>query len=57
MQKLNLDECWFECNEVDDYSSCKDDYMWNPSTCDCECNKTYKFDEYVDIRNCSCKNV
>ena len=29
--------------------------MWNPSTCDCECNKTCKIDEYLDIRNCSCE--
>ena len=29
--------------------------MWNPSTCDCECNKAYKIDEYLDIKNCSCK--
>ena len=23
--------------------------------CDCECNKTCKIDEYLDIKNCSCK--
>ena len=23
--------------ELDDWSSCQDDYMWNPSTCDCQC--------------------
>ena len=27
--------------ELDDWSSCKDDYIWNPSTCECECNKAY----------------
>ena len=27
--------------------------MWNPSTCDCECNKTCKIDEYLDTRSCS----
>ena len=37
------------------WSSCKDDYMWNPITCDCECNETFKIDEYLDIKNCSWK--
>ena len=23
--------------------------------CDCECCKTCKIDEYLDIKNCSCK--
>ena len=43
------------CKELDDCSFCKDDYMWNPSTCDCECNKANKIDEYLDIKNCSCE--
>ena len=29
--------------------------MWNPSTCDCECNKAYKVDDYLYIENCSCQ--
>ena len=29
--------------------------MWNASTCDCECNKACKIDEYLDIKNCSCE--
>ena len=28
--------------------------MWNPTTCDFECNKACKTDEYLDIKNCSC---
>ena len=27
----------------DDCGSCKDDYMWNPSICDCECNEKSNF--------------
>ena len=30
--------------------------MQNPSACDCECNKTCNLDEYIDIKNGSCKN-
>ena len=30
--------------------------MWNPSTCDCECDKTCKIGEYLDVNNnCTCK--
>ena len=29
--------------------------MWNPSICDCECNKACKIDEYLHLKNCSCE--
>ena len=29
--------------------------MWNPSTCDCKCNKACNIDEYSGIKNRSCK--
>ena len=28
-----------ECKELDGWISSKNDYMWSPSTCDCQCNK------------------
>ena len=43
------------CVNVKNQSSCKDNYTWNPSTCDCECNKAFKIDEYLYIKNCSCR--
>ena len=36
--------------------SCKNDYMGNPNTCDCECIMTFKIDKYLDIEKCLCKN-
>ena len=30
--------------------------MWNPSTCDCKCDKACKIGEYLDLKNCSCEN-
>ena len=44
-------KCRCECKELDDWGSCKNDYMWNPTTCDCEFNKAYKIDEYLDIKS------
>ena len=54
-QKKKHDECRCECKELDNLDFCNYDYILNPSTCDCECNKACNFDEYLDIKNCSCK--
>ena len=31
--------------------------MWNPSTCACECNIWCKSGQYLDHKNCVCKNI
>ena len=38
-QNGNCDECRSECKYLDDWGSCEKDYIWNPSICNCECNK------------------
>ena len=30
--------------------------MWNPSTCECQCDKWCKTGQYLDHKNCVCKN-
>ena len=30
--------------------------MWNPSTCECECDMWCKPGQYLDHKNCVCKN-
>ena len=30
--------------------------MWNPSTCECQCDKWCKSGQYLDHKNCICKN-
>ena len=54
-QKWNHDEYQCECTELNDWGSCKNGYIWNPSTCDCECNKACNINDYLDINNCSCE--
>ena len=49
-KKWNHDERHCGCTELDAWSSCKDDCMWNPSTCDCDYNKPCKADDYSDIQ-------
>ena len=39
-----------KCRKLDYWSSSKDNYM-----CDSGSNKACKIDEYLDIKNCSCK--
>ena len=33
----------------------RDDYMWNPRTCDCECWKAFNIGEYLNFKNWSSK--
>ena len=30
--------------------------MWNPSTCECQCDTWCKQGQYLDHKNCICKN-
>ena len=30
-------------------------FIWNPSNCECECDKNCDFNEYLDYENCKCR--
>ena len=30
---------------------------WNPSNCECECDKSYDIGEYLDYKNCKCRKI
>ena len=56
-QIWNSDTCRCDCNE--DFAgiiNCAKGYMWNPSTCECQCDKWCKQGQYLDHKNCVCKN-
>ena len=56
-QIWNSDTCRCDCNE--DFAgiiNCTKGYMWNPSTCECQCDKWCKTGQYLDHKNCVCKN-
>ena len=56
-QIWNSDTCRCDCNE--DFASiinCTKRYMWNPSTCECQCDMWCKPGQYLDHKNCICKN-
>ena len=38
-----------------DKGVCDKGYAWNPSNCECECNKSCDVGEYLDYGNCKCR--
>ena len=34
---------------------CDKGFIWNPSNCECECDKLCDVGEYFDYKNCNCK--
>ena len=56
-QIWSSDTCSSNCNE--DFAgtiNCTKGYMWNPSTCACECDMWCKPGQYLEHKNCVCKN-
>ena len=56
-QIWNSNTCRCDCNE--DFAgiiNCAKGYMWNPSISECQCDKWCKTGQYLDHKNCVCKN-
>ena len=34
---------------------CDKGFIWNPSNCECECDKSCDVGEYLDYENCKCR--
>ena len=52
--KIN-DECRWECKELIDKGVCSKGFIWNPSNCECECDKFCGIGEYLENKNCKCR--
>ena len=39
---------WLRCM----WSWCDKGFIWNPSNCECECDKSCDVGEYLDYENC-----
>ena len=46
-----------ECKELIDKAVCDKGYAWNPSNCECECDKSCDVGEYLDYENCKCRKT
>ena len=56
-QIWNSNTCRCDCNE--DFAgiiNCTKGYTWNPSTCECQCDMWCKLRQYLEHKNCICKN-
>ena len=38
-----------------DKGVCNKGFIWNPSNCECECDKSCDIGEYLDYENCKCR--
>ena len=38
-----------------DKGICDKGLIWNPSNCECECDKSCNIGEYLDYKNCKCR--
>ena len=52
---INDNKCRRECKELIDKGVCEKGYAWNPSNCECECDKSCDVGEYLDYENCKCR--
>ena len=56
-QIWNKDKCRCECKEdLINKMVCDKGYIWNPSNCACECDKSCGIGQYLDYKNCVCRN-
>ena len=54
-QCRNKNKCRCECKELIDKRVCDKGFIWNPSNCECECDKVCDVGEYLDYENCKCR--
>ena len=56
-QIWNSNTCRCDCYEdIAGIITCDKGYTWNPSTCECQCDMWCKLGQYLDHKNCVCKN-
>ena len=54
-QRWNDDKCRCECKELIYKGICNKGFIWNPSNCECKCDKSCDVGEYLDYKNCNCR--
>ena len=47
--------CRCECKKIVDKQKCDKGFILNPSSCNCECNKSCNISEDLDYKNCKCR--
>ena len=52
---MEWNKCRCECKELIDKGVCDKGFIFNPSNCECECDKSCGIGEYLDYSNCQCR--
>ena len=52
---LDKNKCRCESNELFDKGIFNKWFIWNPSNCECECDKSFDIEGYLDFENCKCR--
>ena len=52
-KRWNKNKC--RCKESIDKGVCNKGFIWNPSNCECECDKACDIGKYLDYENCKCR--
>ena len=55
-QRWNEDKCRCECKELIEKGMCDKGFILNHSNCECEYDKSCAIGEYLDYKNCKCRN-
>ena len=55
-QRWNEDNCRCECKELLDKGMCDKGFIWNPSNFESDYDKSCDLGEYLDYKNCKCRN-
>ena len=55
-QRRNADKRRCECKELIGKVIHDKGFVWNPTNCECECDKACYIGEYLDYKNCKCRN-
>ena len=53
-QRRNEDKCRCESKELINKGMYDKGFIWNPSNCEFECDKSCDIGEYLDYKNCNC---
>ena len=54
-QRRNNDKCSCEYKELIKKGGCNKGFIWNPSKCEYECDKSCDVGAYLDYKNCKCR--
>ena len=54
-QRWNAEKCRSECKELIDKRVSDKGFIWDPSNCDCKCDKFCNISQYLDYSDCKCK--